>query len=65
MALSSMIKPEMHSRNVKNIGCLNIIDKLLHYVSVHILSLRANNFSQLFHEDIFMLWIMKNNILIN
>ena len=38
---------------------------LLHYVWVHILCSRESNFLQLLNEDIFMLWCIKNNILIN
>ena len=56
MSLSSMIRPHMHDWNVKNASSLNISDKLLHYMFLHILSVQASNFSQLLHEDIFMLW---------
>jgi len=49
----------MHGWNVKNVGSLNINDKLLQYVFVHILSPRANNFPKLLYEDILILWIEK------
>ncbi|KAL2337138.1 hypothetical protein Fmac_011584 [Flemingia macrophylla] len=64
-ALASMIRPEMQGRNVRNVGSLNINDRLLHYVYVHILAPRSSNFAQLLQEDIFMLWAIKNNMLIN
>ncbi|KAL2340175.1 hypothetical protein Fmac_008115 [Flemingia macrophylla] len=64
-ALVSMIRPEMQGRNVKNAGSLNINDRLLHYVYVHILAPRSSNFAQLLQEDIFMLWVIKNNMFIN
>ncbi|KAL2319922.1 hypothetical protein Fmac_028891 [Flemingia macrophylla] len=64
-SLTSMIRPEMQGRNVKNAGSLNINDRLLHYVYVHILAPRSSNFAQLLQEDIFMLWVIKNNIFIN
>nr|KYP63004.1 hypothetical protein KK1_017565 [Cajanus cajan] len=65
IALTSMIRPELQGRNVRNVGSLNINDRLLHYVYVHILAPRSSNFSQLLQEDIFLLWALKNNILIN
>ncbi|KAL2331139.1 hypothetical protein Fmac_018720 [Flemingia macrophylla] len=64
-ALASIIRPEMQGRNVRNAGSLNINDRLLHYVYVHILAPRSSNFAQLLQEDIFMLWAIKNNMLIN
>ncbi|KAL2318034.1 hypothetical protein Fmac_031910 [Flemingia macrophylla] len=64
-ALASMIRQEMQGRNVRNAGSLNINDRLLHYVYVHILAPRSSNFAQLLQEDIFMLWAIKNNMLIN
>ncbi|KAL2341132.1 hypothetical protein Fmac_009072 [Flemingia macrophylla] len=63
--LASMIRLEMQGRNVRNVGSLNINDRLLHYVYVHILAPRSSNFAQLLQEDIFMLWAIKNNMLIN
>ncbi|KAL2333234.1 hypothetical protein Fmac_014447 [Flemingia macrophylla] len=54
----------MQGRNVRNAGSLNINDRLLHYVYVHILAPRSSNFAQLLQEDIFMLWAIKNNMLI-
>nr|KYP76135.1 hypothetical protein KK1_020360 [Cajanus cajan] len=65
IALTSMIRSELQGRNVRNVGSLNINDRLLHYVYVHILAPRSSNFSQLLQEDIFVLWALKNNILIN
>ncbi|KAL2328622.1 hypothetical protein Fmac_022049 [Flemingia macrophylla] len=63
--LASMIRPEMQGQNVRNVGSLNINNRLLHYVYVHILAPRSSNFAQLLQEDIFMLWAIKNNMLIN
>nr|KYP65968.1 hypothetical protein KK1_012246 [Cajanus cajan] len=37
IALTSMIRLELQGRNVINVGSLNINDRLLHYVYVHIL----------------------------
>ncbi|XP_022642529.1 uncharacterized protein LOC106774437 isoform X3 [Vigna radiata var. radiata] len=65
MAFSDMIRPELQGQNVKTVGAMNVNDRLLHYVLVHILSPRATNFAKIMHEDTFMLWAMKNNILIN
>ncbi|KAL2339779.1 hypothetical protein Fmac_007719 [Flemingia macrophylla] len=65
IALASMIRPEMQGRNVRNVGSLNINDRLLHYVYVHISAPRSSNFAQLLQEDIFMLWAIKNNMSIN
>jgi len=48
----------MQGWNVINISSLNINDTLLHYVFLHILSSRANNFSQLLHLEILITWIM-------
>jgi len=40
-------------------------DRLLHYTWVHMLCSRGSNFTQLLNENIFMLWCIKNDILIN
>jgi len=60
-----MTREDLHGQNVRNVGSLTMNNKLLHYAWVHMLLLRDNNFSQLVNEDIFMLWCMKSNILIN
>ncbi|XP_017437392.1 uncharacterized protein LOC108343552 isoform X2 [Vigna angularis] len=65
MAFSDMIRPELQGQNAKTVGAMNVNDRLLHYALVHILSPRATNFAKIMHEDTFMLWAMKNNILIN
>jgi len=65
LTLSTMIREEVQGQNVRNVGSLNMSDKLIHYTWMHMLCLRGNNFSQLLNEDIFMLWCIKNNILIN
>jgi len=39
MTLATMIRPDMHGQNVRNVGSLNMNDILLHYTFVHILSL--------------------------
>ncbi|WVY93734.1 hypothetical protein V8G54_032822 [Vigna mungo] len=65
MILATMVRPEMQGQHVKTIGCLNINDRLLHYVIVHMLTPRTGNFAKVLHEDIFMLWVLKNNIAIN
>jgi len=65
MALSSMLTPKMQGQRVRSIGSMNVNDRLLHYVLVHILTPRLTNFAKLLHEDIFMLWLLKNNISIN
>ncbi|BAT72937.1 hypothetical protein VIGAN_01038400 [Vigna angularis var. angularis] len=65
MALATMVIPEMQGHRVKTVGCLNINDRLLHYVIVHMLTPRAANFARLLQEDIFMIWVLKNNIAIN
>jgi len=65
LALNSMLRPEFQSHGVKNVGSLIVDDRLLHYSYDHILRPRQTNFAQLLQEDIFMLWAIKNNILIN
>ena len=40
-------------------------DRLLHYTWVHILCPRGSNYAQLLNEDIFMMWLIKNNVRIN
>lgn len=64
-ALNFMVKPHLDGQMVRNVGSLNINDRLLHYVFVHMLSPRDTNFAKLTHEDIFFLWCLKNNIVIN
>jgi len=65
LTLVAMMKPYMYGHNMRIVDGLLMNDILLHYTFVHILSPRGSNFSQLFHEDIFMLWTIKNNIMIN
>jgi len=60
-----MIHEEVQGQNVRNAGSLNMNDRQLHYTWVHMLYPRDNNFAQLLNEDIFLLWCIKNNILIN
>ena len=64
-ALNSMLRPEFQGQGLRNVASLTVDDRLLHYVYVHILRPRSTNFAQLLQEDIFMLWAIKNNILIN
>jgi len=56
VALSSMIREEVHGENIRNVGSLTTNDMLCS---------QSSNFSQMLNEDIFMLWCIKNNILIN
>lgn len=63
--LNSMLRPEFEGQNLWNIGSLNVDDWLLHYAYIHILIPRFTIFVQLLYEDIFMLWVIKNNIFIN
>ncbi|WVY91975.1 hypothetical protein V8G54_037489 [Vigna mungo] len=65
MALATMVRQEMQGQHVQTVDCLDINDKLLHYVIVHMLTPRPGNFVKLLHEDIFMLWVLKTNIDIN
>jgi len=62
LVLSSMILEHVQGQNV---GSLKMNDRLLHYTWVHMLFPRGSNFTQLLNEDIFMLWCIKNNIMIN
>ena len=52
VALSTMIREEVHDENVINVGSLVMNDKLFHYTWVHMLCPRGNNCSLLLHEDI-------------
>ncbi|KAK8464002.1 hypothetical protein PHAVU_011G095800 [Phaseolus vulgaris] len=65
LALSSMIREDVEGQNLKNVGSLKMNDRLLHYTWVHILCPRGSNYAQLLNEDIFMMWLIKNNVLIN
>ena len=60
-----MTREKVHGQNIRNVGSLTMNDKLLHYTWVHMLCPRGNNFSQLVHEDVFMLWCLKVNVMIN
>ncbi|ESW30631.1 hypothetical protein PHAVU_002G169500 [Phaseolus vulgaris] len=65
LAVSSMIHEDVKGENLKNVGSLKMNDRLLHYTWVHILCPRGSNYAQLLNEDIFMLWLIKNNVRIN
>ncbi|WVZ16965.1 hypothetical protein V8G54_009947 [Vigna mungo] len=65
MAVATMVRPEMQGQRVKIVGCLNIKDRLLHYVIVHMLTPRPANFAKVLQEDIFMIWLIKNNVALN
>ncbi|BAU02153.1 hypothetical protein VIGAN_11159500 [Vigna angularis var. angularis] len=66
MALATMVIPDLeYSHGVLTVGCLNMNDRLLHYVIVHMLTPRRGNFARLLQEDIFMIWVLNNNISIN
>ncbi|KOM33363.1 hypothetical protein LR48_Vigan01g291900 [Vigna angularis] len=65
VSLATMVRPEMQGQRVRTVGSLNINDRLLHYVIVHMLSPRPANFARVLYEDIFMIWLLKNNIPIN
>ncbi|KOM42055.1 hypothetical protein LR48_Vigan04g225300 [Vigna angularis] len=63
MTLATMVIPDLEGgQGVLTVGCLNINDRLLHYIIVHMLTPRPGNFARLLHEDIFMIWVLKNNI---
>ena len=64
-ALLTMTREKVHDQNIRNVGSLTMNDRLLHYIWVHMLCPRGSNFSQLVHEDVFMLWCLKNNVMIN
>jgi len=63
--LLTMTREEVHGQNVRNVGSLTINDRLLHYTWVHMLFPQGSNFSQLIHEDVFILWCLKSNVMIN
>ena len=65
LALSTMIREDVEGQNLKNVGSLKMNDRLLHYTWVHILCPRGSNYAQLLNEDIFMMWLIKNNVRIN
>ena len=64
-ALLTMTREKVHDQNIRNVGSLTMNDRLLHYTWVHMLCPRGSNFSQLVHEDVFMLWCIKSNVMIN
>ncbi|KAJ1385964.1 hypothetical protein SESBI_41216 [Sesbania bispinosa] len=47
------------------VGKLTVEDRMLHYAFAKILIPRGSNYSQLAEEDVFVLWALKNGILIN
>jgi len=65
MALASMLRPDMQGERARIVSSINVNDRLLHYVVVHILTPRMTNFAKLLQEDILMMWLLKNNISIN
>lgn len=65
LALSTMIREDVEGQNLKNVGSLKMNDRLLHYTWVHMLCPRGSNYPQLLNEDIFMMWLIKNNVRIN
>jgi len=65
LALPSMIREDVEGKNVRNVSSLKMNDRILHYTWVHILCPCGCNFAQLLNEDIFMLWLIKNNVIIN
>ncbi|KAJ1413046.1 hypothetical protein SESBI_19977 [Sesbania bispinosa] len=64
-ALKGMIKQGLQPPNKVNAGSLNVEDRLLHYTLARIMIPRGSNYAQLTEEDIFVLWAMKERILIN
>ncbi|KAJ1393662.1 Myb/SANT-like domain [Sesbania bispinosa] len=64
-AVKGMIKQGLQPPNKVNAGSLNVEDRLLHYTLARILIPRGSNYAQLTEEDIFVLWAMKERILIN
>ena len=65
MALASMVRPGARFKAVKTVGVLQINDRLLQYVIVYFLTPRMTNISHVLQDDIFMIWALKNDILIN
>ena len=65
MALGSMVRPGVRFKAVKTVGVLQINDRLLQYVIVYFLTPRMTNISHVLQDDIFMIWALKNDILIN
>ena len=65
MALATMVRPNLEGKILKTVGSLNINDRLLHYVVVHWLTPHPTNYAKVLKEDIFMIWVLKNNIFVN
>jgi len=65
LSLSSMLCEDVQGQNGRNVSSLTMNDRLLHYTWVHMLCPCGSNFAQVLNEDIFMLWCIKNNIMIN
>lgn len=64
-ALAAMTRSDLLAHSTKYVGCLTVEDRLLHYIYVKVLKPRGGNYASLLAEDIFMLWAIKQRILIN
>ncbi|KAJ1430340.1 hypothetical protein SESBI_07831 [Sesbania bispinosa] len=64
-AVKAMIRVGLQQPSKVNDGSLKVEDRLLHYTLARILIPRGSNYAQLTEEDIFVLWAMKERILIN
>ncbi|KAJ1402277.1 hypothetical protein SESBI_28172 [Sesbania bispinosa] len=64
-AVKAMIRVGLQQPSKVNTGSLKVEDRLLHYTLARILIPRGSNYAQLTEEDIFVLWVIKERILIN
>ncbi|KAJ1411887.1 hypothetical protein SESBI_20947 [Sesbania bispinosa] len=64
-AVKAMIRVGLQQPSKVNAGSLKVEDRLLHYTLARILIPRGSNYAQLTEEDIFVLWAIKERILIN
>ncbi|KAJ1438247.1 hypothetical protein SESBI_03146 [Sesbania bispinosa] len=64
-AVQGMIRPGLQIPKKLNAGSLTVKDQLLRYTYASILIPRGSNYAQMSEEDIFVLWAIKERILLN
>ncbi|XP_057445932.1 uncharacterized protein LOC130738046 [Lotus japonicus] len=66
IAVKGMLKdPSVVPASKIMAGKLTVEDRMLHYVFAWILIPRGSNYAQLREEDVFVMWLMKQRLLIN
>lgn len=64
-AWAAMTRSNLAGPPTKNADSLTIKDRQMHYIYAKSLKLRGDNYAQVLNENIFMLWAIKQMIIIN